>query len=155
MPDTIWWAKWDPRKGGHHFLQKHFVLFNVSFINIETDFVNSFPRLRFFLTPVWMLVRFFDNRSSVGRRDPGNCFFGRRDSGKYFRPAGGIRKIIFGRNFRSRAQIKVQVMTINSVQESSKSDLSSGIFGLFKVGQKSIQKYGFLSDGRSIFSVSK
>ena len=44
--------------------------------------------------------------------------FGRRDSGKYFRPASWIRNIIFGRNFRSRSQIKVQVITINSVLDS-------------------------------------
>ena len=68
---------------------------NVSFINIETDFFdNSFPRLRFFPTPVWMLARFSDNRSSVGRQDPVKFFgaagFGKifsagwRDWGKYF-----------------------------------------------------------------------
>ena len=40
---------------------------------------------------------------------------------------------IFGRNFRSRAQIKVQVLSINSVQVSSKSELSSGTLGRVKV----------------------
>ena len=76
------------------------------------------------------VVWFFGNRLAGGTREKFS--------------AGGIRKIIsvgrrdseniFGRNFRSRAQIKVQVMTINSVQFSSKSELSSGTFGQFKVG---------------------
>ena len=97
------------------------------------------------------VVRFFGNRSAGGIREKFS--------------AGGIRKIIsvgrrdseniFGRNFRSRAQIKDQVMAIHSVQKSSKSELSSGTFGFFKIGQKSIRKYGFLSGGRSISAVSK
>ena len=41
------------------------------------------------------------------------------------------------RKKRSVAKMKVQVMTINSVQKSSKSELSSGIFGHFKVWKKS------------------
>ena len=57
----------------------------------------------------------------------------RRDSGKHFWSAGGIRKIIFWRNFRSRAPIKVQVMTIDSIQSSWKSELSSGTFDPGKV----------------------
>ena len=74
-------------------------------------------------------------KNSAGRQDSGNIFWlaGFR---KYIRLAEGIRKMIFGRNFRSRAQIKVQVMTINSVQEPSKSELSSGTFGHVKVHYK-------------------
>ena len=53
---------------------------------------------------------------------------------------------IFGRNFRSRAQIKDQVMTINSVQFSSKSELSSGTLGRVKV-------YRFGSVGSVFYSV--
>ena len=58
-------------------------------INIETDFFdNSFSRLRFFPTLVWMLVHFPNNRSSVGKRDSGNIFrpagFG---NNKFGRPA--------------------------------------------------------------------
>ena len=70
---------------------------------------------------------------SAGRRDSEDNFFGRpagfgrQFSGEWFRPVGGIRKTIFGRNERSVAQIKVQVMTINSVRVSSKSELSSGV----------------------------
>ena len=41
------------------------------------------------------------------------------------------------RKKRSVAKMKVQVMTINSVQKSSKLELSSGIFGHFKVWQQS------------------
>ena len=76
---------------------------------------------------------------SAGRRDSEDNFFGRpagfgrQFSGEWFRPVGGIRKTIFGRNERSVAQIKVQVMTINSVQVSSKSELSSGTFDHVKV----------------------
>ena len=82
-------------------------------------------------------------KNIFGRRDSEKYFwaaggiqknvFGRRDSETYFRPASQIRKTIFGRTFRSRAQIQVQVVTINSVQESSKLELFSGTFDPVKV----------------------
>ena len=44
---------------------------------------------------------------------------------------------------RSLSQMIDQVMTINSVQKSSKSELSSGIFDHFKVRCKNVRKHGF------------
>ena len=47
------------------------------------------------------------------------------------------------REKRSVAKMKVQVVAINSVQKSSKSELSSGTFGHVKVWQKNVKKPGF------------
>ena len=96
MPDIIWWEKWDPRKGGHHFLQK-----NVFFLYSPSGNSRSDNQQ--------------DSVNSAGRRDSEN---------------------IFGRNFRSRAQMKVQIIAMNSVQVSSKSELSSGTFDHVKVCEK-------------------
>ena len=68
---------------------------------------------------------------SAGRLDSENNFCRPAGFGKFGRPAAFGN--IFGRIFRSRAQIKVHVMTINSVQFSSKSELSSGTLGRVKV----------------------
>ena len=58
MPDTIWWEKWDPWKGGHHFLQK-----NVFFFIVRRE---SLKKIRSENQRDWV--------NSAGRRDSENDF---------------------------------------------------------------------------------
>ena len=101
-------------------------IINAASIHIETRFFGNFSFAR----------SIFRQSKNAPRRLPPRKFHQKREK-------------------RSVAKMKVQVVTINSVQKSSKSELSSGTFGHVKVWQKNVKKRYVLSVSTFFFLCTK